>query len=322
MLKPTRVPVMFAISFAMLWPVACCVALWGGTTAYPEEKAAAPPVISAGAPEKILEEALGRLEGSGTGRELLAGARVLWHEDSRVGLRSHFRLGAASRTDAVLIRHFDPDTGEESRERNVTVYLRLDQPLAELTLDMAHELVHATARPAWDPYDPDLSAGKYIQSAIEGEGGEVEAVRHECLVGYELHYKKVVGQRCRDYGKAPDFATSRIRQDFYRIGKWKAKVVKMLGTESSLFPELSSEKPALFSSTGGTPYPAALLEEFRGLTQIACGNMLSRKQNMDERRGSGFDSVVQTTVVNRAPASEESASAAGPVDRFLKQRCR
>ena len=116
-----------------------------------------------------LETALRILEHLPTGRDLLSRAKKFWNLGRTASLRGVLKFGEASKTDAVLTRHFNPKTGEETRERQVTVYLRERQNLDDLVLDLAHELVHATTRPGWDPYDPRLTAGKYIWAAIEGE---------------------------------------------------------------------------------------------------------------------------------------------------------
>lgn len=248
--------------------------------------------------ESRLEEAIGLLQQSPTGRSLVERAMKTWGARSIAELLGHFQWGSASRTDAVLIRHYDADTGRETRERRVTIYLRGGQTEGNLLLDIAHELVHATSRPLWDPYDPQLTAVKYIRAAIEGPGGEVEAVQTECQVGFELSAGPLPlpeGARCRSYEGAG--ARERIQRDFYRVGRWSGELRARLGAESARLPELSSDRPALYSSTGGTPYPVALLEEYRQLTAAACGNSLRRLGAGHDGRGSTDerDGVLQQT---------------------------
>jgi hypothetical protein len=249
-----------------------------------------------------------------SGRDLLHRAQDFWKLPRTDDLKNVFKWGRASKTDAVLTRHFNSATGQETRERQVTIYLRESQPLDDLVLDIAHELVHATTRPAWDPYDPSLTAGKYIFAAIEGEGGEVEAVAAECRVGFELMDRYgAVGtstERCEGYlavsktePKAearPNIDRELIRRDFYRVGKWNEEISKHLGGERSLFPMLSREAPALFSSTGNAPYPVALYREFEEITNIAC-------QNSRKRVDAG---------PSRAPAALQKSTAT-----FLARRC-
>jgi hypothetical protein len=223
------------------------------------------------------------------GRALVERGLKFWKLEKPIDLLSVLRWGKASRTDAVLTRHLDPDSGKEVREREVIIYLRQGQRLEDLVLDIAHELVHATARPSWDPYDPKLTAGRYIHATIEGEGGEIEAVVAECRVGLELSHRfGASARRCRSYraiGKPSEIRIERekVREDFYRVGKWSAELGRRLGEEIELFPLLSPKAPRLYSSTGHAPYPVALLQEFDQLTQIACENTRKRAQAVKEQ---------------------------------------
>jgi len=246
-------------------------------------------------------EVLGRVK---SGERLLQRAQEFWKVGSAEELRGFLRWGLSSRTDAVLTRHYNPTTGEESRERKVLIYLREGQSLEELTLDMAHELIHATSKPGWDPYDPSLTGARYIFSAIEGAGGEVEAVETECLVAAEL--SKSFGtslERCKNYLHGTTVLRERIRADFYKVGTWYDDLVARLGAELATFPLLSKDTPKLYSSTGRTPYPHALLKEFDEITSIACENTKRRI----------------SAVASRAPASE---TASDPAVSFLAQRCK
>jgi hypothetical protein len=243
------------------------------------------------ADERRLRSVLKVLSKAPTGRELLFKAAALWNtskEESEIwdGLLEHLRWGTASRTDAVLTRHYDPSTHREKREREVTIYLKAGAPIADNVMDLAHELSHATAGGNWDPYDPELTAGKYIWSAIEGKGGEVDAVVAECSVGSELSTssrsrgtpgrspaalfdKESWASRCATY--RPNLR-EKIKREFYRVGQWQKKLKTRLGEEAALFPLLTKEDPTLYSSTGRAPYPVALLREFEELTSSACKN--------------------------------------------------
>jgi hypothetical protein len=260
-----------------------------------------------------LQKALEILSHVPTGRELLGKAQHFWNLSRPQEVRSVLKWGLASKTDAVLTRHFNPRTGQESRERQVTIYLREDQSLDDLVLDIAHELVHATSRPGWDPYDPNLTPGRYIQSAIEGEGGEVQAVAAECRVGFEIHERfgaaGASGERCRSYVKGDTDAESvvmdpeLIRRDFYRVGRWTAELTRKLGAERSLFPLMSQEAPKLYSSTGNAPYPVALYREFEEITQIACENSRRRVEAAPDRTPAAVQKNAERFVAERCDKS-------------------
>ena len=249
------------------------------------------------------------------GQDLLTRAQRFWGFTRKQQLKNYLRWGTVSRTDAILTRHFVPSTGKEIRERKVSIQLKLDQSFHDSLLDLSHELVHATARPAWDPYDPTLTAGKYILATIEGEGGEVDAVEFECRTEIELHQRYSLSSgtlaRCKKYlsvttgESSPSLEREKIKRDFYRVGRWFEEFKKQAGTERVLFPLLTIEETQLYSSTGNAPYPVALYREFRDLNQIACENSRRRIQS----------------AVKRSPSSEPEPERDEETRRFLEQRC-
>ncbi|MBC7690501.1 MAG: hypothetical protein H7222_01920 [Methylotenera sp.] len=246
-----------------------------------------------------------------SGQVLLARAEKAWKISGDEAILGFLKNDSVSRTDAVLTRHYDPVTGKESRERQVTVYIRKEQSFEDRTLDLAHELTHATAAPSWDPYDPNLTAGKYVWAALEAPGGEIEAVVMECQVGLQLsRILPFQVPRCHRYlGAHSVLDANKVRQDFYRVGRWKSEVTEKLQAEHVLFPLLSSEKPELYSSTGRAPYPLALIREFTELNQIACENA---RRRVSSQAQSG-----------RSPASTAPTSGASPdpVAALLARRC-
>ena len=248
---------------------------------------------------------------SASGRKLLEQAMQFWNLKDVKEVVRFLRWDSASRTDAVLIRHFDPRTGTEDRERKVTVFLRSNQKLEEVVMDLAHELSHAVAKPVWDPYDPDLSAGDYLYSSIEGPGGEIDAVARECQVATELSgFGDFDLSRCERYLKPvaqeeQKILRDLIRVDFYKVGRWYSKLKESLGVQIKRFPLLSSQNPRLYSSTGQSPYPYALLREYEELTQIACENSRNRLRSFSDRQ--------PASVGNRDPSRS--------VRLFLESRC-
>ena len=237
-----------------------------------------------------------------TGRETLRKATLKWKYERIEQIATRIEWAQVSRTDAVVVRKFDPISGAEIRERQVKIYLNQDQPELGMVLDLAHELTHAINDPDWDPYDPKLSRGRYIQAALEGSGGEIEAIENECRVAVALKGKfdaKAIFDRCGAYLSSDQISRDLIKKDIYRIGKWKRPLEKTLGVDLKLFPALSGDAPVLYSSTGNAPYPVALAREYQNLNRIACKNTIRRLQ------ASG-----------RKPAGDYSH-----VDEFVKQRC-
>ena len=224
--------------------------------------------------------ALDLIQKTPTGRGILVKALEYWGLKDRGELSRFLRWAAVSKTDSVLTREYDVQTGSERRNRRVLVYIRKDQPLNEVALDLVHELVHATRGGGWNPYDPEMTLGRYVHESIDGLGGEVDAVLTECYFKQELLGPEgFLKSRCARYQSeksATALDAEKIRVDFYRVGKWYSDVVEQLGRESMLFPALSKDAPRFFSSTASTPYPAALIDEYRELNREACRNTLRR----------------------------------------------
>lgn len=240
---------------------------------------------------------LARMNRVSAGRLLLSRAMESWGLSDFRELLHWIRPGEVSKTDAILTRHLDPASGRENLERQVTIYLKLNQPLDDQVMDLAHELTHAIARPQWDPYDPKLTRARYLKIAIEGVGGEVDAVIQECQVGVEL-----AGQagtpvsRCDDYRVGKKLSRQKILKDFYRVGHWKPQITAALGQDVQQFPDLSDRSPTLYSSTGGAPYPVALLNEYLSLTQAACENSKTRIRTLAAARSPAGTDVQEKTL--------------------------
>jgi hypothetical protein len=230
-----------------------------------------------------LYKVLNFLESQPTGNKLISQAKRHWMIGGPAEWSSYIKWGAVSRTDTILMRKYNVDTQEEKRERKVEIILREDQSDRDAALDLAHELVHALSRPAFDPYDPNLTLGRYVTAAIEGEGGEVEAMVSECQVTLEINHSQSSGHfhRCKRYldFKKNSVDQPKILQEFYHSGEWFEEVKGILGTEIQRFPYLSNAEPQFYSSIQGVPYPSALIQEYRQLTQSACENSVQRQKN-------------------------------------------
>jgi hypothetical protein len=248
-----------------------------------------------------LSEVISWLEKTPSGRKVLESAAQHWGLQDLSQLTQVLRIGRISKTDAVLTRYYHPDTGHEQRERKVSVTIRADQSALEAALDLAHELTHAMHGPSWDPYDPELTVSEYIQNAIEGLGGEAQALMQECRVILELApQSKIAQSRCGKYlSKEGALLPQLIVEDFYRVGSAYAELRTALGAQASRLPLLSDEKASLFSSTGRSPYPVALLQEYREITEIACRNSKQRVSSLRQ-------------IASVFPDSTQ---------RFLKKRC-
>jgi len=279
------------------------------------DPAAHPAPGSVDEPSRRFVHALEVLNHTAQGRDLLLAAQRLWKSPlgSLGALSSHLQFDSVSRTDAVLTRHYDRSTGAETHEREVTVFIKKSQSLQDLVLDIAHELTHATGSPSWDPYDPDLDEIQYMLSAIDGPGGEVDALMSECRVAFELQERFGAEiKRCDSYledAQERTISRNKIRADFYRVGKWYPELQVRLGERlEELGGVLSSSSPALYSSTGRAPYPVALLEEYRQITEIACEN--SRKRAGRGLAGQSSDSP------------QEGSSSDSRLKRLINGRCR
>ena len=312
-------------------------------------------------PAATVSDVLTALSESASGRRLVDEARAAWSGERVSGekvddvLLRKIRFGVVSKTDAVLTRHYTPETNSERRSREVTVILRKNERLLDQVLDLGHELIHALAPPSWDPYDPTLSPGRYIFALLEKRGGEIEAVTSECQVASELerthqiltkrcdrYFDSVPGTRLDAYAKVN---RARIQRDFYRVGKWNFLIRTKLKDEAKMFPFLSQLEPELYSATGRAPYPAALIKEYEEITRVACTNVSNRRRLAMGTAASDSGrspASVAATVSGPAPvvSAPESASASGnasgisaPVnagnlasaagesDLFLQRRC-
>lgn len=257
-----------------------------------------------------LKLALKLLEKTQSGKELLSRAKKQWGLKSDQDVLDKLRLGTVSKTDAILTRLLDPSTGRETRQREITIYLRQSQQLLDTVLDLAHELTHAVFGPSWDPYDPRLTPGRYIWASLESSGGEVDALTWECRVGMELYREipELSVHRCLRYLSEDGLHIDRgkILADFYRVGSYKSELERRLGKETPSLPLLSSDKPELFSSTWNDPYPVALYKEFRTLTKMACENSNKRLENLRQPASS---------------ASRDFQSLRQKTEEFVQKRC-
>lgn len=253
-----------------------------------------------------LASLLGQLKRLDPGAKLIAEARQRLLLKDDVELLEKIQWASVSKTNRTLIREWDPQTGLELQKSVLTIGLKPQADEGALILDLAHELTHAIRGPAWEPYDPDLTASRYIVASIEGQGGEVDAVEQECLVAREwmLNHPgpaQVVPQLWADHARCQRYelpgtallSREKIQRDFYRVGSWKN--TQRLQIDESVREKLSDDAPQLISSTGQAPYPVALLEEYEAMNQQACENTARRLMTRGER----VDDATKTFLARR-----------------------
>lgn len=279
--------------------------------------------------------AIQKLKSLPTGAKIVKRMLGAWGLQRVEDIANKVSLGSLSRTDTTLTRTFNLDTGREEREREILISIRANQGFDDLVLDLAHELVHASSRPVFDPYDPRLTAGKYILNGIEGLGGEVDAVEEECFIAREMTVGGVSVERCQKYfgrefstvGDAGDRdadARMRIKKGFYQVGSWMSHLERELGAEKKLFPLLTARSPELLSSTGRSPYPVALFEEYRSITKIACENMTRRLRSVFPGYSpGGFGKTFDLIFRREQPESAHVAPSdyVKSIENFLENRC-
>ncbi len=227
--------------------------------------------------------------------ETSTGSRILERSRAR---RIPVVLGDVSRTEMVATR-----TGEGASQRVSTrtrVMVASDKDPVFQALDLAHELVHATAsRP--NPFDPALDPASYVKSGIEGQGGEAIAIRTECEVGRELilaskrlrlkeETVRLIQARCSSAWRASVEPAGWI-QSFYNLGRHHGDFLGWLqelglpGLEGRGWRRHVGQKSPLFSSAvTHKPYPLALLEEYVEITKKVCGRRpasISRRSGTD-----------------------------------------
>lgn len=184
-------------------------------------------------------------------------------------------VGPNSLTETVFSRSFSLEDGSESLE--VENFLRLNRNLSrrDLVLDLGHELTHFVYRSPANPYGEHHSLRDFIREGIEGEGGELDAFRMECLVSWELEKTRdlPVHEICARYRRAENggelaFARERARAEYYNVGRY----YRSLAPLKKYFPELNEGVVVFSSSLQKAPYPYALVKEYAFVRKVACEN--------------------------------------------------
>ena len=187
--------------------------------------------------------------------------------------------GEHSITDTTLIRHFSAsDPLNVTFETKSVVYLNSDHQIEDALLDLAHELVHFVHKEAFNPYGEHFDFSDFLDSTLEGKGGEIQAYLHECAVMSELMRSRFL--RDENCGRVyfPEnsaLSNQRGKSAFYQLGEFKESFleeIQQFHLNEKSFPFLSSKEALFISSAYGLPYPLASLKEFKQIMSKVCKN--------------------------------------------------
>ena len=219
------------------------------------------------APWKGLPELLAVLGTVPEGAAILDAAR-----GKDANFLDHIHRGDASYTESTFARSYSLLDGRERIELRHEITLNRRLPLGEAVVDLAHELVHFTEKAMLDPYKPGFELKEFVKRGIEGQGGELVALKGECEVAWSLgkKYEFYPPHRlCTPYHQKTGFNEAKARRDYYALGNWMKTASAELMQAA---PELTDEPVVFTSSYARKPYPIALAEEFAATREIACAN--------------------------------------------------
>lgn len=204
--------------------------------------------------------------------------------------------GDVSITDTTLVRRFHPDNPQEiTYETRSHVYINRDHDMVDAVLDLAHELTHFTYKQPFNPYRSNFDLRGFMESTIEGKGGEVEAYLVECRVLEELFPSRFRGDsKCRSVQKGEAFSKQRGVKQFYKIGAYFDQFLEDVnphGLKRNNFPALSDDQSLFISSAYGLPYPVAALREYTTIMQKVCENDYRRLGILKDTIGRSLASV-------------------------------
>lgn len=235
-----------------------------------------------------LPELLPLLESVPEGQKILAEARA---KDPEFLAKIH--RGGVSFTESTFARSYSLLDGKEQIELRHEITINQKLALSDAVVDLAHELVHFTEKEMLDPYKAGFELRQFVKRGIEGQGGELSALKRECEVAWALK-RKFEGfpkhRLCAPYQSAGGgFDEARALSDYYALGRWFGSASAELKAELPV----SKEAVVFTSSYAGKPYPVALAEEFAATREVACANNRRKYKMIAAQAGNG-----------RAPASQ------------------
>ncbi len=207
--------------------------------------------------------------------------------------------GEVSVTDTTLIRKFSAtDPFAVSYTSKSKIYLDRKHDVKNAVLDLVHELTHFAYKEPFNPYRENFSLSGFIEETIESKGGEVDAFLVECEVGRTVFGKSSTSSQCSSIRDGTGrFSRSLATKEFYKLGNFYERYVKFakeLNLDISKAKHISSDEGLLISSAWGSPYPMAIIEEYKAIMTRVCENDLKRLS-------------YYTGSAGRMPASEEKS---------------
>lgn len=229
--------------------------------------------------------------------------------------------GDSSITDTTLIRRFSPhDPSVVAYETRSVVYINRHLNLVDAVMDLAHEMTHYLYRDPFNPYRPQFGLKEFVESTVEGKGGEVDAYLSECQVFKEI-FKNFESHNSRcslvadEEGK---LSKNMGTKEFYKVGNYYGDFLSEIGKEhlnKSDFPIIGNDTPSFISSAYSLPYPVAAIKEYYTVMNKACQNDKKRIALIDQLQNSSAG-----TEKERSPASRPTSVWANLREDF-KQRC-
>ena len=239
--------------------------------------------------EESIIKLFGKLSKSQTGKKIIEMSKKTAKNQDKE-LLNIIKVGKISITDTTLIRKFSHSHPEKiTYKEQTTVYINKDLPPMEATLDLAHELIHFSKRNPFNPYSQNFELNSFLQSMLEGKGGEVDAFLSECKVHSELIGNiKYLRSNCLDLiNDKGEFDRQKLVKKFYRVGGHYEELIKKItkrGIDTKLFPHLSRKNALFISSAYGLPYPVAAYKEYIDIKNKTCQNDRKRLSLMGKTK--------------------------------------
>jgi hypothetical protein len=214
---------------------------------------------------------------SKTGKKLIQEARNKALENGKE-ITEIILPGEISLTDTTLVRKFYPeDPSQIQYQSRSTIYINTSLGTQDAVMDLAHELQHFLYRTTFNPYLNQFSLGEFVESTIEGEGGEVAAFLTECMVLRELFSQTYFNKsQCKElnFTLTREEVFSQAKSLFYQVGQYHDQLRQVYAQNSAdrLVSKVGPGKIKFISSAYGVPYPLAAYLEYQLVMEKVCEN--------------------------------------------------